>query len=61
MKKKYPKCSNGNCMHNDKYLCKAEGFDEDIVCKQGKIDAIKKNNGNSKHNYGEKSISKNNE
>ena len=40
MKKKYPKCSNGNCMHNDKYLCKAEGFVEDVVCKQGKADAI---------------------
>ncbi len=39
---KYPKCSNVNCMHNDKYLCKADGLDEDIVCKQGKTDAIKK-------------------
>jgi hypothetical protein len=39
---KYPKCSNDNCMHNDKYLCKAKGLDEDIVCKQGKADAIKK-------------------
>ena len=38
----YPKCSNGNCMHNDKYLFRAKGFDEDIVCKQGKADAIKK-------------------
>jgi|MudIll2142460700_1097286.scaffolds.fasta_scaffold482116_1 hypothetical protein len=39
---KYPECSNGNCMHNYKYLCKAKGSDEDIVCKQGKADAIKK-------------------
>ena len=39
---KYPACSNGNCMHNDKYLCKAEGsdFDQDIICKQGKADGI---------------------
>ena len=36
----YPKCSNGNCMHNDKYLCKAKGLDEDIVCKQGKADDL---------------------
>jgi hypothetical protein len=42
MKMEYPKCSNGNCKHNDKYLCKAKGIDEDIVCKQGKADAIKK-------------------
>jgi hypothetical protein len=39
---KYPKCSNGKCMHNNKYLCRAKGFDEDIVCKQSKADAIKK-------------------
>jgi len=41
---KYPACSNGNCMHNDKYLCKAEGsdFDQDIICKQGKADGIEK-------------------
>jgi hypothetical protein len=39
---KYPKCSNSICIHNDKYLCKAEGYDKDIVCKQGKDDAIKK-------------------
>ncbi len=38
MKMKYPTCSNGNCMHNDKYLCKAEGLEEDIICKQGKAD-----------------------
>lgn len=25
-------------MHNDKYLCKAEGLEEDIICKQGKAD-----------------------
>jgi len=36
MNMKYPGCSNGNCMHNDKYLCKAEGLEEDIICKQGK-------------------------
>ncbi len=29
-------------MHNDKYLCKAKGFREDIVCKEGKADAIMK-------------------
>jgi hypothetical protein len=40
---KYPKCSNGNCLHNDKYHCKADkGLNEDIICKQGKADAIKK-------------------
>ena len=39
---KYPKCSNDNCMHNDQYLCNAKGLDEDIVCRQGKADAIKK-------------------
>jgi hypothetical protein len=39
----YPKCSNGNCMHNDNYFCKADDrLNEDIVCKQGKADAIKK-------------------
>ena len=27
-------------MHNDEYLCKAAGFEEDIVCEQGKADAI---------------------
>ncbi len=25
-------------MHNDKYLCKAGGLEEDISCKQGKAD-----------------------
>ena len=49
---KYTECSNGSCMHNDKYLCKAEGSVEDIVCKQGKADAIKKKHGHSKLNYG---------
>jgi hypothetical protein len=38
MKMKYPVCSNGTCMHNDKYLCKAEGLEEDFICKQGKAD-----------------------
>ena len=38
----YPECSNSNCKHNDKYLCKGNSPDEDIVCKQGKVDAIKK-------------------
>jgi hypothetical protein len=42
MEMKYSQCSNGNCIHNDKYLCKAKELDEDIVCKQGKADAIKK-------------------
>ena len=42
MKIKYPNCSNGRGIHNDKYLCKAEGIDADIVCKQGQTDAIKK-------------------
>ena len=60
MKLKYPKCSNGNCMHNNKYLCKTKGFDEDIICKQGKADVIKKNHGHSKLNYGEESFSENN-
>ena len=40
MKIEYPKCLNGNCMHNDKYLCKSDGLNEDIVCKLGKADAI---------------------
>ena len=44
IKVKYSKCSNGNCKHNVEYLCKANGLDEDIVCKQGKVDAIKKAN-----------------
>jgi len=40
---KYPKCSNSSCIYNDKYLCKVdEGLNEDIICKQGKEDAIKK-------------------
>ena len=39
---KVTKCLNGDCMHNDKYRCKATGFDEDIICKQGKEDAMKK-------------------
>jgi hypothetical protein len=38
---KYPKCSNGSCKHNDKYLCKAKYLVEDIICKKGKADAIK--------------------
>jgi hypothetical protein len=38
----YPKCSNSNCMHNGNNLCTAKGFDEDIICKQGKADGIKK-------------------
>ena len=42
VKMKYPECSNDRCTHNDKYLCKADGSDDDIVCKQGKADAIKK-------------------
>jgi hypothetical protein len=30
-------------MHNDEYLCKAKELEEeDIVCKQGKAEAIKK-------------------
>ena len=40
MKIKCPKCLNGNCIHNDKYLCKADGLEWDIVCEQGKADAI---------------------
>ena len=39
---KYPKCTNADCMHNDKHHCKAKGLDEDIICKQGKADALKK-------------------
>ena len=38
----HTKCSNSNCKHNDQYFCTAKGLDEDIVCKQGKADAIKK-------------------
>jgi len=42
-KMKYPKCSNSSCIYNDKYRCKVDkGLNEDIVCKQGKADAIKK-------------------
>ena len=37
-----PKCSNNSCNYNDKYLCKAKGLVEDIICKKGKADAIKK-------------------
>ncbi len=39
---KYPKCSNSNCRYNDKYICKGNDRYEDIVCKNGKADAIKK-------------------
>ena len=41
---KYPACVNESCTHNDKYLCKAEVLDEDIICRQGKADALKKEN-----------------
>lgn len=34
----YPECSNSSCLHNDTYYCKADGFEEDIVCKIGKGD-----------------------
>jgi hypothetical protein len=44
MKMIYPACLNESCTHNDKYLCKAEVLDEDIICKQGKEDALKKDN-----------------
>jgi len=37
----YPKCSNDSCTHNVRLDCKADGLDEDIVCKQGKADALK--------------------
>lgn len=37
----YPICLNGNCVHNDEYLCRADGLGEDIICLQGKADAIK--------------------
>jgi hypothetical protein len=37
---KYPACENESCLHNDTYLCKAEVLDEDIICKQGKADAL---------------------
>jgi len=38
----YPQCSNSDCKHNDQYLCTAIDIYEDIICKQGKADAIKK-------------------
>ncbi len=38
----YPKCSNGSCVYNDEYFCKAGGLGEDIVCKQGKADAVRR-------------------
>jgi len=38
----YPKCSNSSCKYNDQYLCISNGLHEDIVCQQGKADAIKK-------------------
>jgi hypothetical protein len=38
----YSKCSNCNCVHNDKSLCTAKRFNEDVVCKQGKADGMKK-------------------
>jgi hypothetical protein len=37
----YPKCSNNSCTHNDKYDCKADDHEEDIVCKLGKSDALR--------------------
>ena len=39
---KYPACVNESCKHNDKYFCKADVIDEDIICRQGKEDALKK-------------------
>ena len=41
---KYPACVNESCTHNDKYLCKAEVLDEDIICRQGKADAMSSEN-----------------
>ena len=36
----YPECLNGRCTYNEEYRCKAEGMSEDIICLQGKEDAI---------------------
>ena len=36
----YPECLNGRCTYNDDYRCKAEGISEDIICQQGKDDAL---------------------
>ena len=38
----YSQCSNTNCKHNDQYLYTTKDMYEDIICKQGKADAIKK-------------------
>ena len=38
----YPKCLNSKCRYNDKYLCTTKDVREDIICKQGKADAMKK-------------------
>jgi hypothetical protein len=38
----YPKCSNDICKHNNQYYCTSKRLNEDIICKQGKADAIKK-------------------
>lgn len=46
---KYPACVNESCTHNEKFLCKADAFDEDIICKEGKAEAQKKIN--KKHLY----------
>ena len=36
----YPECLNGRCAYNEEYRCKAEGISEDIICQQGKDDAL---------------------
>lgn len=38
----YPKCSNTSCKHNDQCFCTAKNLYEDIICKQGEADTIKK-------------------
>lgn len=41
MSMEYPKCSNGSCSYNYEYLCRADGLEEDIVCKEGKAGNLK--------------------
>ena len=36
----YPECLNGRCTYNEDYRCKADGISEDIICQQGKDDAL---------------------